>query len=162
MGEQLSPAYIMQRSVTAPAGLQSPSNLQQVLPGPTESLKTEGKLTGPLENLDRPLIDVDLRKSTKVFTANINAATMNVPSPHTHSKTILSTMNLRTLCLRRLRTPVENFIRHLHCILLETTGCDLFPTTAYIPSSNVVRYRRKCSMNSVMPPLHRCRAECRK
>lgn len=45
------------------------------------NLKMEGKRTGPFENLNRPLIDVDQRKSKTIITKSISATTTNISKP---------------------------------------------------------------------------------
>lgn len=48
---------------------------------PIETLKTEGKLTGPSKNLYRLPDDTDHRESTKIITTNVIGATANTSEP---------------------------------------------------------------------------------
>lgn len=65
---------------------------------PIEKLKAEGKRTGPFENLNQPPDGFGHRKSKKIITINIIAASTNTPDPaHSFYDEIINNASQNTL-----------------------------------------------------------------
>lgn len=143
----------MQHSVTA-AAAQSPPRLWSPIGTRTcQELKLNCKRTGPFQKRDHPSDETDHRQSTTAISTNVVATTADTPELHTPSRTINSTLHLRSLCLRRLGIPYPHFIRRRHHIWQRTTWRCLFPTSTQY-RVRISTGMSKCTSKTRMPTFH--------